>query len=47
MIKGDDTLTEFSPFEAKRDEQKSIQTLQPGETKIMQMRMYQFKLTRS
>ena len=46
MIKGDDTLTEFSPFEAKWEEQKSIQTLQPGEAKIIQMRMYQFKLTK-
>ena len=26
MIKGDDTLTEFLPFEVKRVEQKSIQT---------------------
>ena len=26
MIKGDDTLTEFSPFEGKWVEQKSIQT---------------------
>ena len=47
MIKGDDTLTEFSPFEAKWDKHKSIQTLQPDETKIIQMRMYQFKLTKS
>ena len=47
MIKGDDTLTEFSSFEVKWVEQKSIQTLQPGETKIIQMRMYQFKLTKS
>ena len=47
MIKGDDTLTEISPFKAKWVEQKSIQTLQPGETKIMQMRMYQFKLIKS
>ena len=47
MIKGSDTLTEFSPFKAKWVEQKSIQTLQPGETKIIQMRMYQFKLTKS
>ena len=28
MIKGDDALTEISPFEAKWDEQNSIQTLQ-------------------
>ena len=47
MIKGGDTLTEISPFEAKWVEQKSIQTLQPGETKTIQMRMYQFKLTKS
>ena len=47
MIKGDDTLNEFSSFEVKWVEQKSIQTLQPGETKIIQMRMYQFKLTKS
>ena len=47
MIKGDDTLTEISPFEAKWVEQKSIQTLQPSETKIIQMRMYQFKLAKS
>ena len=47
MIKGDDTLTEISPFKAKWVEQKSIQTLQPGETKIMQMRMYQFRLIKS
>ena len=47
MTKGGDTLTEFSPFEAKWIEQKSIQTLQPGETKTIQMRMYQFKLTKS
>ena len=47
MIKGNDTLTEFSSFEVKWVEQKSIQTLQPGETKIIQMRMYQFKLTKS
>ena len=47
MIKGDDTLTEFSSFEVKWVEQKSIQTLQPGEKKIIQMRMYQFKLTKS
>ena len=40
MIKGDDTLTEFSPFEAKQVEQKSIQTLQLGEKKIIQMRIY-------
>ena len=37
MIKGGDTLTEFSPFKAKWVEQKSIQTLQPGETKIIQI----------
>ena len=47
MINGDDTLTEISPFEAKWVEQKLIQTLQPGETKIIQMRMYQFELTKS
>ena len=47
MIKGDDTLTEISPFEVKWVEQKSIQTLQPSETKIIQMRMYQFKLAKS
>ena len=47
MIKWDDTLTEFSPFEVKWVDQKSIQTLQPGETKIIQMRMYQFKLTKT
>ena len=35
MIKEDDALTEFSPFEAKWAQQKSIQTLQPGETKII------------
>ena len=40
MIKGDDTFTEFSPFEAKWVEQKSIQTLQLGEKKIIQMRIY-------
>ena len=40
MIKGDGTLTKISPFEAKWIEQKLIQTLQPGETKIIQMRMY-------
>ena len=40
MIKGDDTHTEFSPFEAKWVEQKSIQTLQLGEKKIIQMRIY-------
>ena len=44
---GDDTLTEISSFKAKWVEQKSIQTLQPGETKIMQMRMYQFRLIKS
>ena len=47
MIKGGDTFTEISPFEAKWVEQKSIQTLQPGKTKIIQMYMYQFKLTKS
>ena len=47
MIKGVDTFTEISPFEAKWVEQKSIQTLQHGEAKIIQMRMYQFKLTKS
>ena len=47
MIKGDDTLTEFSSFEAKWFEQKPIQTLQPGETRIIQMCMYQSKLTNS
>ena len=47
MIKGDDTLTEISPFEEEWVEQKLIQTLQPGETKVIQMRMYQFKLTKS
>ena len=47
MIKGDDTLTEFSSFEAKWVEQKSMQTLQPVETRIIQMCMYQFKLTNS
>ena len=38
---------EISPFEAKCVEEKLIQTLQPGETKIMQMRMYQFNLRNS
>ena len=47
MIKGDDTLTKFSPFEGKWVEKELIQTLPPGETKIIQMRMYQFKLTSS
>ena len=47
MIKGNDTLTEISSFEAKWVEQKSIQTLQLSETKVIQMRMYQFKLTKS
>ena len=44
---GGDALTKISPFEAKWVEQKSIQTLQPGETKTIQMRMYQVKLTKS
>ena len=30
MIKGDDTLTEISAFEAKGDEPKSIKTLWPA-----------------
>ena len=47
MIKRDDTLTEISPFEAKWVERKLIQILRPGETKIIQVRMYQFKLTKS
>ena len=47
MIKGDDTLTKFSPLEAKLVKQKSIQTLQPEETKIIQIRMHQFKSTKS
>ena len=47
MIKGNDTLTEISTFEAKWVDQKSIQTLQVSETKVIQMRMYQFKLTKS
>ena len=47
MIKEDDTLTESSTYEAKWVEQKSIQALQPGEMKIIQMRMYKFKLTKS
>ena len=47
MIKGGDALTEILPFEARWVAQKSIQTLQPGETKIIQMHMYQFKLTKS
>ena len=47
MIKGGNTLTEISPFEAKWVEQKSIQTLQPGEMKIIEMHMYQFKSTKS
>ena len=47
MMQGGDTRTEISPFEAKWVEQKSIQTLQAGEMKIMQMRMYQFKVTKN
>ena len=47
MIKGGDTLTHISPFEATWVEQKSIQTVHPGETKIIQMRMHQLKLTKS
>ena len=47
MIKGVDTFTEISPSEAKWVEQKSMQTLQPGKTKIIQMDMYQFKITKS
>ena len=39
--------SKISPFEAKWVEQKLIQTLQPGETKTIQMPMYQFKLTKS
>ena len=41
---GGDTLTKISPFEAKWVEQKSTQTLQPGDRKIMQIRI---KLTKS
>ena len=47
MINGDDTLIEILPFEVKWVEQKLIQTLEPGEMKIIQMRMYQFILTKS
>ena len=47
MIKGNDTLTEILSFEPKWVEQKSIQTPQLSETKIIQMRMYQFKLTKT
>ena len=47
MMQGGDTLTEISPFEAKWVEQKSIQTLQAGEMKIIPMHVYQFKLTKS
>ena len=43
MIKGDDTLTEFSPFEGKWVEQKSIQTRDENYTNAY----YQFKLTKS
>ena len=50
MIKGDDALTEISPFEAKWDEQKiNINTTfrQPVEMKIMKIRMYQSKLIKN
>ena len=46
MIKGDDALTEISSFEAKWHEKNRYKHFrQHVETKIMQMRMYQFKLT--
>ena len=48
MIKGDDALTEISPFEAKWDEQKiNIHFSQPVETKIMKIRMYHSKLIKN
>ena len=48
MIKGDDALTEISSFEAKWHEKNRYKHFrQHVETKIMQMRMYQFKLTKN
>ena len=48
MIKGDDTLTEISPFEANgMNKNRYKQFRQYVETKIMQMRIYKFKLTKN
>ena len=48
MIKGDDALTVISPFEAKSVNKNRYEHFrQPAETKIMQMCMYQFKLTKN
>ena len=48
MIKGDEALTEISPFEANgmnKNQYKYFNT--PQYTKIIQMRMCQFKLTKN
>ena len=56
MIKGVDALTEISPFEYKhqinikikiKNQYKQFRRKLSVETKIMQMRMYQFKLTKN
>ena len=48
MIKGGDALTKILTFEAKWDEKNWYKHFrQPVETRIMQMRMYQFKLTKN
>ena len=48
MIKEDDALTEISPFKAEgMDKNRYNHFRQPGLIKIIRMRMYQFKLTKS
>ena len=48
MIKGGDAPTEILPFEAKWDEKHRYKHFrQPVETKLMQMGIFPFKLTKN